>query len=263
MTRVTRKSRSPLKSQPLRLPGQSAEAMRRRLVEDRFEAPAFVAILLTSLAGFAWLQVLLGTSFDPWLLTAAAIAAIAFAAWRFWMIRPLSRAYRQAVAGERAVGQYLDALRERGYRVFHDVVGEGFNLDHVLIGPAGVFTVETKTWSKPAHGDARIAFDGECVKVADRAPDRRPVIQALAQAGWLRELLAESTGKTFPVWPVIVFPGWYVESADGARARLGVLSPKALPAFLGHEPGRLGDEDVRLASYHLSRFVRGIETEPE
>ena len=35
--------------------------------------------------------------------------------------------------GERAVGQYLERLRESGPRVFHDVPGVGFNLDHVVI----------------------------------------------------------------------------------------------------------------------------------
>ncbi len=35
-----------------------------------------------------------------------------------------------------------------------NAIGGNFNLDHVLIGPAGVFTVETKTHSKPG-GDAR------------------------------------------------------------------------------------------------------------
>ena len=34
-------------------------------------------------------------------------------------------------------------------------------IDHVIIGPAGIFTIETKTWSKPVRGEARIVFDGE------------------------------------------------------------------------------------------------------
>jgi len=41
-----------------------------------------------------------------------------------------------------------------------------------------------------------------------------------------------------------------------------VLEPKALPAFLDHEPVILTAEDVKLASFHLSRFIRvkeGVE----
>ena len=62
---------------------------------------------------------------------------------------------------ERAVGQTLEALRRKGYRVFHDLIGEGFNLDHVIISEHGVFSVETKTYSKPAKGGCKIIYNGD------------------------------------------------------------------------------------------------------
>jgi hypothetical protein len=188
-----------------------------------------------------------------------AAASVAFTAWRFRQMVPEVRKLRQAMDGEKVVGQFLESFRERGYRVFHDLVGTGFNVDHVLIGPAGIFTIETKTWSKPIKGDARITFDGEAIRVGTIEPDRDPIIQATAQAAWLRELLAESTGKAFLVWPVIVFPGWFVEQTTQSKRRLWVLNPKALPAFLDNEPTRLADDDVKLASFHLSRFIRSGE----
>jgi hypothetical protein len=48
-------------------------------------------------------------------------------------------------------------------------VGEGFNVDHVIIGPAGAFTIETKTWSKPKRGSPTISFDGETLRAAGYA----------------------------------------------------------------------------------------------
>jgi hypothetical protein len=50
------------------------------------------------------------------------------------------------------VGQYLETLRARGYRVLHDLIGDGFNVDHALIGPDSIFTVETKTYHKARQG---------------------------------------------------------------------------------------------------------------
>jgi hypothetical protein len=157
--------------------------------------------------------------------------------------------------GEKVVGQFLEVLRERGYRVFHDVIGDGFNVDHVLIGPAGVFTVETKTHSKP-NGDARVTFDGETVRIDGFEPDRDPVIHAKAQASWLRALLSESTGRRFEVRSVIVYPGWWVNEGSIKANTVWVLEPKRLPTFLDHEPRRLSKDDILLASFHLSRFVR-------
>lgn len=253
---MTDETRSPIKDKPLRLPGQSVDEQRQKLIEDRFEYPALFAVMLTALAGFEWWRDYTAAPPAPWLMTTAALAAIAFAAWRFYRLRPRLRALRLASEGEKVVGQYLEGLRAKGYRVFHDVVGTGFNVDHVLIGPAGVFTVETKTRSKPRRGDARVVFDGKALTVGDREVDDRIVVQALAQARWLREVLAESTGKRLPVRPVVLFPGWFVEQRPGTTREIWVLEPKALPAFLDNTAQALMPDEVALASLHLSRLIR-------
>jgi hypothetical protein len=91
-----------------------------------------------------------------------------------------------------------------------------------------VFTIETKTYSKPAKGKAEVTFDGERIKIGHWEPDRNPVIQARAQAGWLKSLLMETTGRHFPVHPVIVFPGWFVRSEGRPKRPIWVLNPKTV-----------------------------------
>jgi len=197
----------------------------------------------------------------PWMFTAVFAATTAFFLYRVFRTRPVIRRLKQARDGERAVGQYLERLRSHGYEVFHDVIGEGFNLDHVLIGPAGVFTVETKCYSKPASGPAEITFDGEQVAIGGWHPTRNPVIQARAQAGWLRALLTETTGRDFSILPVIVYPGWFIKQDGRPKSPLWVLNPKALPQFLKNREPALGKSDIHLAAYALSRFIRAQERE--
>jgi nuclease-like protein len=252
-------NRSPLKGKPLRSPGQSLQEQRDDLVHDRLLGPLITALVLIILAGMEWIRYLAPAKPQPLFYSLVAFGGIAYAAIRWWRVWPELKSLRLAIDGERAVGQFLERLREDGYQVFHDVIGEGFNVDHIVIGPGGVFTVETKTRSKPARGDARIVFDGERILVAGIEPDRNPMVQAKAQAGWLRALLTESTGKKFSVRPVVVYPGWFVEQKAGATREFWVLEPKALPAFLAHEPVVLSPEDVKLASFHLSRFIRTQE----
>jgi Nuclease-related domain len=252
-------TKSPIKDKPLRLPGQSLEEERRRLFEDKVEPPLLLALFFVLMAGLEWGRYFWKQPPYPILFTVIAALMVAFAAWRIWKTRPYVRDLRQGIEGERAVGQFLERLREDGYQVFHDVIGTGFNIDHVLIGPGGVFTVETKTWSKPARGDARIRFNGEQLLVAGREPDRDPLVQARAQAGWLKGLLMESTGQKFDVFPVVVFPGWFIEHSQGSLRNIWVLEPKALPAFLENAPQLLEPEEVKLASFHLSRFIRSSE----
>ena len=258
---MTAAERSPIKDKPLRTPGQSLEEERTALLENKFETWALLSAFLVVLAVFEWFRYFRPLPPQPWLLSMCAAGMLGFAGWRYFQIRPRMRQLRQGIEGEKAVGQFLEHLRSNGYHVFHDVVGEGFNIDHVLVGPAGVFTIETKTWSKPMRGDARISYDGATLTVAGRTPDRDPLMQARSQAGWLKTLLADSTGRQLPVRPVVVFPGWYVEPGVGSQREVWVLEPKALPAFLSSEEDRIEASDVRLAAYHLGRFIRSVERE--
>ena len=171
---------------------------------DKLEPWLMLGLFFAMLAAWEWFRYFNPTRVSPWFFTVVAVGMVALAAWRVQRLRPRLRALRQGIEGEKAVGQFLERLREQGYQVFHDLVGEGFNVDHVLIGPAGVFTIETKTWSKPQRGDARIVYDGNTLTVAGRVPDRDPLAQAKAQASWLRSLLSESTGRRMEVQPVVV-----------------------------------------------------------
>jgi hypothetical protein len=253
------KTKSPLKDKPLRLPGQSVAEQREELLDSAVSQPMMLALMFVLIAGLEWWRVLTHMPPNPLVFSAAAVLTVLYASYRFIRALPKLRALRQALDGERAVGQFLERLRQQGFQVFHDVIGAGFNVDHVIVGPSGVYTIETKTWSKPAKGAAKIVFDGEVLKVHNLEPDRNPVVQAKAQASWLRSVLLESTGKKLDVRPVIVFPGWFVENQSGAFRSVWVLEPKALPTFLMNEPSRLSAEDVKLASFHLSRMIRASE----
>lgn len=254
-------TKSPLKDKPARDAGQSLREQRITIGLDKVMVPFTWAVLFAALAAHAWLYELAISMPNPWVWTVIAVGASVFLAYRIAKYVPLVKRLKQAEAGERAVGQYLERLREQGYQVFHDVVGEGFNVDHVLIGPAGVFTVETKTWSKPAKGEAKLRFDGQKITRSGFEPERNPVIQARAQSAWLKALLEESTGKRTEVRPVIVFPGWYIETEKGAARNIWVLNPKALPKFLDASEKTLPQSDIKLFSYHLSRIVRVREAE--
>ena len=88
---------------------------------------------------------------------------------------------------------------------------------------------ETKTRSKPKGRDSKIVYDGEKILIDGwtMAPD--PLKQIQANTSWIRDLLMESTGKSFPVRPVLLFPGWYVDSVGvHPQGRVWVLSPERL-----------------------------------
>jgi hypothetical protein len=249
---------SPLKAKPLRLPGESVDKEIDGWINDATLGPFFGAGSFCMVAIYEWYGYLTHSPRRPMLFTAVAAVALIYAGWRFFVIRKKVRTLRQGRDGERAVGQFLERLREDGAQVFHDIPGDGFNLDHVVVSTHGIYAIETKTCSKP-WPNAQVIVDGDTLTVAGQVPARNPIVQVSSAARWLERLLKESTSKRFLVRGVVVFPGWYVEQR-GQRGDVWVLEPKALPAFIENAPAMIAASDVTLAAFHLSRYVRS-ETE--
>lgn len=253
---------SPIKDNLLRNPGQSLdEELQRLWEEDIFESGGTLVCIFVLLV-YEWFQWLFKINPHPLLLTLGFTPWIMFSIFKLRKYKQLRRRLKMARDGEKAVGQYLSDLREKGHRVYHDIIGKNFNIDHVIVSDRGIFTVETKTYSKPSSGRPTLVFDGNQITRNGKPLQQDALQQSQAQAKWLHDLLQESTGRDLPVKPVVVFPGWFIEKTSGAKSSpVWVLNPKALPKFLENEPQRISAEDVKLAAYHLSRYIRANPTD--
>lgn len=128
----------------------------------------------------------------PWLTTLAAIVGI----------RTEARDFAFGAKGERVVGRKLERwAAKRGWHVLHAVpVGrKGADIDHVLIGPYGVITVNTKT----TRGKVWVAEQGMVVSGTKVDYLRNSRYEAQRTRG----LLARAYGRHVPVQSVIVFVG--------------------------------------------------------
>ena len=254
---------SPLKSKALRYAGKSLDERIDKLINDDALPYLLMSIFLILMAAYEWWRFYANNPPPaPKFVTSIAILVVVFS---FYKIRKISKEIKNIKLGregERAVGEYLDLLREKGYKIFHDIIGENFNIDHVIISTKGIFSIETKTFSKPNNNDAKIRFDGKNITVEGLNIKKNPITQASASSTWLTELLKASTGKNFTVKPVVVFPGWYIETTEeGKQSNCWVLNPKALPKYIDNENQSISEEAVSLTSYHLSRYVRAKEGE--
>lgn len=253
------KTRSPLKVPPLRNPGQSSDEALQDLFVDKFLPyflfpPVFIAYALGE-----WWRWYRPYPPHPWLMSALALVSLVYSVYKVQKLRPKIRRLKLGRDGEKVVGQSLEELRTGGAIVLHDITSNGFNVDHVVISIKGIFVIETKTRSKPKGRDIKVVYDGEKLLIDGWALAPDPLKQVRANTAWIRELLMESTGKSFPARSVLLFPGWYVEKVGAhAQDRVWVLNPKALPAFIDNENTTLSLEDVKMATCHLSRYIRSL-----
>lgn len=253
--------RSQLKTPPLRLPGQSVDERISEL-RSKFDDHLILPLCFVALGMFEWWRWWTKAPLNPILLTIVAIIIILYAWRKIVPLRAMIKNLKLGRDGERVVGQMLEPLREKGYRVFHDIPGAGFNIDHAIVGPAGIFMIETKTRTKPMRGSSKIVYDGHAIRIEDGPSFQEPLKQARAQARWLTDLLKDGRTATFTVRPVVVFPEWYVERT-GPRSKedVWVLNPKALEKFLDHEPHVLSADAIDAAAHALTQHCRRPITE--
>jgi len=252
-------SRSPIKAIPLHNPGQSLEARRDAFLLDRVLLWGMVAAFAILFALIEYLRWQFRIPPQPVVGLCVAISVCALSAFQIRRAWPTIRRLNRGLEGERAVGQFLEEMRRDGYRVLHDIEGDRFNVDHVLIGPAGVFVIETKTVSKtPDSGDTK--YDGQRVVVSGHSPDRDPIAQVKALCDHIRDIIHANTGKRPPMRGVVLYPGWYVQPQPKG-VQVWVLNPKALPPFVRNEPVVLPDSDVRLIAGALEAHVRWREAQ--
>lgn len=252
--------KSPLKSKPLRNPGESLDRQLQDIVNDKVIPYLFLAFFLTMVAGLEWWRWYFKTPPSPRLFSIVAVFAIAISFWKIRRALPMMKRIKLGRDGEKAVGQFLERLRESGAQVFHDVPADGFNLDHVVVHESGLYVIETKTHSLPRRGEPKLIYNGKDVSENGMTPDRNPIKQVRAARKWLSELVQESTGRKFPVRGVVVYPGWYVEAtAEAKNSDVWVLNPKMLPALISESETQLRPDEVKLCSFHLSRYIRGSE----
>ncbi len=148
----------------------------------------------------------------------------------------LPRVDRQdrGAVGEEQVGALLDSFCEGDWRVMHDVtLGHG-NVDHLVIGPGGMFTIETK--SHP--GPVRVArVHGATLEQA--AAERRSM-EALTG------LKAES---------LIVYSRAWVDRPLARRKGVRLLPARMLVRYLQKRPPRLTPEQIDTARAQVAQAV--------
>ena len=234
---------SPLRRPPLRQAGQSLHEQVEDLWEDKIQYYLITALFLVVLAFLEWWNCFFKTPHRPWFVTGLAVVYIIYAAIR---VRPMYRQHAQLRLGrdgERIVGQELEKLREHGYRVYHDFLGEKGNIDHIVVGPTGVFTIETKSISRPRTPHARIGYDGNVVTISGCKLDRDPIVQAKAERDEIRNFIQKYANRDAPVRAAVVFVGWHTErQPEGAE--VWVLNTNGLVSFIQHERSKLSKDDI-------------------
>jgi Nuclease-related domain len=200
-----------------RTAGQYARATVRRLRMRTLVTLGALAVA-TALLGRAF-----GVHDKRFLASEVALLASMFVISRY--VLPLLERRDRGACGEEHVGALLEQMSGEGWRVIHDAsLGRG-NVDHIAIGPPGIFTIETKSHPGPVrvrrvHGDT------------------------LGQAQAQRRAVERVTGV--PVEPLVVFSRAWVDRPMARRKGVRVVPARMLVGYLHKlEPALSGQQVER------------------
>ena len=164
-----------------------------------------------------------------------------------WVARALDtktdeRAWRVGADGEEAIGSRLDKLTAHGWHVLHAVpVGtRGSDIDHVLIGPGGVYTVNTKR-----HPGKKVWVGGDTIMISGQ---RVPYVRnSEFEAERAERLLSKAAGFPVLVRPVIVFmTGTLIPDITIKKPpqRVIILDRTDVPGVFKRAPTRLSAQQI-------------------
>jgi hypothetical protein len=161
---------------------------------------------------------------------------------------PDAVAWRRGASGERRTARMLSPLERHGWVVLHDlaVPGSQANLDHLVIGPGGVFAIDSKQYR------GRLQLDA----VGKLWHGRYPLAPALRAVSWE----ADQAARVLPdpgmaVVPIVAVHGAQVPWGKVVTHGVPVLPARRLPSMLCQLPAMLGPERIAwLADQARIRF---------
>ncbi|MBF0671771.1 MAG: NERD domain-containing protein [Salinibacterium sp.] len=153
-------------------------------------------------------------------------------------LHPEARSWFGGALGEIRVGSLLEQLGPE-WTVLHAVpVGtRGSDIDHVLVGPAGVFTVNTKR-----HPGARIWLGERMLMVAGQKTDH--LRNSRHEAARAAKLLSAAAGEDVTVRSMLVLVGTGAITVKQRPSDVVVLTDRALVKWLNGRIAQLTPPQV-------------------
>ena len=134
--------------------------------------------------------------------------------------------WRKGAVGEALVARTLETL-PNDFVVINDVTKRFSNIDHVVIGPTGVYVIDTKNWK------GTVKTDGKGELLANDRPPSKPAIKAMVGSVMdFQNKIKALVGKDYFVRGLMVFPIAYLEANFGATGHIHCLRDGQLVDYI-------------------------------
>lgn len=255
MLKKKKLKKSPLRKESLRRAGQSLDKRINETIDNKIIFPLWITFVIWVIAIISWLSIYFKISYNPQMFTVVAIIVTIFYIIKIPEAIKNIKNMQLGRDGECIVAESLEELRSIGYKIYNDIVGESFNIDHVVVGPGGVFTIETKTYRKRVGANPQVHYDGNVIKIDGAVYPKDAIQQAKGQMYWLEGFIKDKVKLTMNVIPVVIFPGWFITGNNSSK-EVWVLNENSLLTILKNREQLLNQEQINLIASHIEDYNR-------
>ncbi len=258
-----RNKKTPLNIDILRSPGQSLQRKINEINEEISENINYIFIVPCAL--FCQISIsLLTTGNVPTKFIISLSIIITIISCIYFSLKNISLFSKRnkitlAYECELSVGQELQNLMSEGFKIYHDFPANSFNIDHIAVGPSGIYAIETKGRAKPTKAENNnwhVTFDGKQL-IFPYWKESKPIEQAKRQAIWLQKWIKESTQEEVRVTPVLAIAGWFVKGTSQNMILYNGKNSK----FIGKRTKILTEKQIEKIAYQIEQKCRDIKSQ--
>lgn len=160
--------------------------------------------------------------------------------------------FRKGFMGEAIVGFVLDNLPDE-FRVIHDFSTPYGNIDHVVVGPTGIFFIDTKNWR------GIVTSDGKGELLWNGNPTKKPEIKNFSRRIMhIKEKLNVLSSLDPYIQGVFVFPSAYIEAKWGTTGHIHCITDEQLYDYIveNKKAKKLSQKEINSISQAILALAR-------
>jgi hypothetical protein len=159
--------------------------------------------------------------------------------------------YYKGIIGELLVGYILEGLPD-DFKIIPGIEAAGGDIDHVLVGPTGIYTIDTKNWRGVVTDDGKgeLLWNG-------RSTAKREVHNLVRRTMFIKDKIKPLVPASNPfIHAVLVFPTARTEIKKGETGKVDCIRADQLPSYVVKKRGK------PLSKKEIASISQALESMP-
>jgi len=237
------------------------ESLQEKIRDLEFKIPEQVVLPLYFgvVAIFAWLisAGLINFSYPSAIVVTVIFVVLSIRCYvKVKKLRRTLRFYRKGLEGERLVGETLNRLSNESTFVFHDIPGNRFNVDHIIVSTRGIFVIETKHFNREICNE--FFYDGSMIyrvmKDGRKFPCPKLLPQIDGEARFIEQEIEHRTEMKLPIVKVAILIGSYIGGTENFKD-YWLLNESSFVTAFRQAKEIYDDSVVKLVATHIRTMV--------